>query len=217
MTMAGPVRVLICDDHPMYREGIRGLIHATPDLDIAGEADTGDGAIEQAAATHPDVVLMDLQMPHLNGIEATRALLQNNPDLAVLMLTMFDDDASVFAAMRAGARGYVLKGAGPEELLIAIRAAAHGEAIFSPRIARRLMDYFANLRPPAPPQAFPELTVREREILTLVAQGHRNADIAHQLFVSPKTVTNHITNILAKLQVADRTQAILRARDAGLA
>jgi DNA-binding NarL/FixJ family response regulator len=218
MTSTPAIRVLVCDDHPMFREGVRGLITAAPDMELAGEADAGDIAVELARATVPDVVLMDLQMPNLNGVEATRAITQTNPDAAVLMLTMFDDDSSVFAAMRAGARGYVLKGAGPEELLLAIRAAAHGEAIFSQQIARRLIDYFANLRPPtAPPPAFPQLTSREREVLTLVAQGHRNADIARGLFISVKTVTNHITNILTKLQVADRTQAILRARDAGLA
>lgn len=218
MTSTQAIRVLVCDDHPMFREGVRGLIAAAPDLELAGEADAGDIAVELARATTPDVVLMDLQMPNLNGIEATRAITQTNPDAAVLMLTMFDDDSSVFAAMRAGARGYVLKGAGPDELLLAIRAAAHGEAIFSQHIARRLIDYFANLRPPTPPPpVFPQLTSREREVLTLVAQGHRNADIARELFISTKTVTNHITNILTKLQVADRTQAILRARDAGLA
>ncbi len=197
MTSTPAIRVLVCDDHPMFREGVRGLIAAAPDLELAGEADAGDIAVELARATMPDVVLMDLQMPNLNGVEATRAITQTNPDAAVLMLTMFDDDSSVFAAMRAGARGYVLKGAGPEELLLAIQAAAHGEAIFSQQIARRLIDYFANLRPPTtPPPAFPQLTSREREVLTLVAQGHRNADIARGLFISTKTVTNHITNIL---------------------
>jgi DNA-binding NarL/FixJ family response regulator len=218
MTSTGLVRVLVCDDHPMFRDGVRGLVVAAPDLELVGEADTGDVAVELARTVEPDVVLMDLQMPNVNGVEATRAILQTHPDIAVLMLTMFDDDSSVFAAMRAGARGYVLKGAGPEELLLAIRAAAHGEAIFSAQIARRLIDYFANLHPPTtPPPTFPQLTNREREVLTLVAQGHRNADIARELFISIKTVTNHITNILTKLQVADRTQAILRARDAGLA
>src|SRR5712691_1732245 len=213
MTPARPVRILVCDDHPMFREGVRGLIAAASDLELAGEADTGDTAVELARAVQPD----DLQMPNLNGVEATRAIVQADPAVVVLMLTMFDDDSSVFAAMRAGARGYLLKGTGPEELLVAVRAAAHGEAIFSPQIARRLMDYFANLSPPAaPPLACPGLTSREREVLTLVARGHRNADIARERFISVKTVTNHITNILAKLQVADRTQAILRARDAGL-
>jgi DNA-binding NarL/FixJ family response regulator len=218
MTPARPARILVCDDHPMFREGVRALIAAAPDLEIAGEADTGDTAIELARTVQPDVVLMDLQMPNRNGVEATRAIVQADPACVVLILTMFEDDSSVFAAMRAGARGYLLKGSGPDELLAAVRAAAHGEAIFSPQIARRLMDYFANLRPPAaPPLAFPELTSREREVLTLVAQGRRNPDIARELFITVKTVTNHITNILTKLQVADRTEAILRARDAGLA
>jgi DNA-binding NarL/FixJ family response regulator len=218
MTSTGSIRVLVCDDHPMFRDGVRGLIAAAPDLELVGEVDTGDAAVELARVAEPDVILMDLQMPNVNGVEATRAILQTHPDITVLMLTMFDDDSSVFAAMRAGARGYVLKGAGPEELLLSIRAAAHGEAIFSAQIARRLIDYFASLRPPTMPlPTFPQLTNREREVLTLVAQGHRNADIARELFISVKTVTNHITNILTKLQVADRTQAILRARDAGLA
>jgi DNA-binding NarL/FixJ family response regulator len=218
MTDPRPIRVLVCDDHPMFREGIRGLIDAAADLELAGEAASGDIALELASVAAPDLVLMDIQIPILNGIEVTRRIVAANPDAAVLVLTMFDDDSSVFAAMRAGARGYVLKGVGPEELLMAIRAVARGEAIFSPQIARRLMDYFSQLHPPsAPANAFPDLTAREREILTYVAQGRRNAEIARELFLSPKTVTNHITNILAKLQVADRTEAILRARDAGLA
>lgn len=218
MSEARPIRVLICDDHPMFRQGVRGLIDVAMDLDAAGEAATGDVALEMASSVAPDVVLMDIQIPVINGIEVTRRIVAANPDAAVLVLTMFDDDSSVFAAMRAGARGYVLKGAGPEELLFAVRAAARGEAIFSPQIARRLMNYFATLHPTsAPANAFPDLTEREREILTHVAQGRRNSEIARDLFITPKTVTNHITNILAKLQVADRTEAILRAREAGLA
>jgi len=215
---ARPIRVLICDDHPMFRQGVRGLLDAATDLDVVAEAATGDAALELAVSAAPDVVMMDIQIPVINGIEVTRRIVAADPDAAVLVLTMFDDDSSVFAAMRAGARGYVLKGAGPEELLIAVRAAARGEAIFSPQIARRLMDYFSALHPAsAPASAFPDLTEREREILTHVARGRRNSEISRDLFISPKTVTNHITNILAKLQVADRTEAILRARDAGLA
>jgi len=218
MASDDPLRVLVCDDHPLFRDGLRGLIATAADLDLAAEAGDGAQVVELTRATSPDVVLMDLQLPSLNGIEATRAIVANHPDIAVVVLTMFDDDASVFAAMRAGARGYVLKGAGPEEVLRAVRAAGRGEAVFGQQIARRLMDYFGQLRPPAPRSpAFPELTAREREVLTLMALGHRNPDIARELFISAKTVTNHITSVLAKLQVADRTEAILRARDAGLA
>ena len=212
------IRILICDDHPMFLEGIRGVVAAAGDIEVVGEATTGDVAVELASTAAADVVLMDLQIPVLNGIEATRHIFAADPDAAVVMLTMFDDDASVFAAMRAGARGYVLKGVGPEELLAAIRAAARGEAIFSPQIARRLMNYFSTLHPAsAPAHAFPDLTAREREILIHIARGRRNAEIARDLFISPKTVTNHITNILAKLQAADRKEAMIRARDAGLA
>jgi DNA-binding NarL/FixJ family response regulator len=159
---------------------------------------------------------MDLQMPELNGIEATRRIVQASPHVGVLVVTMFEDDGSVFAAMRAGARGYLLKGAKYDEMLRAIRAVGGGEAIFSPAIAARLMDYFTTFRQPTIPQAFPELSEREREILDLIAQGQRNSDIAEKLFLSPKTVRNHVSNILSKLQVADRTEAILRAREAGL-
>jgi DNA-binding NarL/FixJ family response regulator len=159
---------------------------------------------------------MDLNMPGINGIEATRRILATNPHIHILVLTMFDDDDSVFAAMRAGARGYLLKGAEGDETVRAIYAVSSGEAIFSPSIARRLMQYFGAPRPTAPPQAFPDLTEREREILTLMAQGYTNMAIAEQLVLSPKTVRNHVSNIFSKLQVADRVEAIIRARDAGL-
>lgn len=209
-------RVLIADDHTLFRDGVRALLASAPDLELAGEAATGEEAIAFAGSLQPDVVIMDLQMPVLNGIEATRQIVHTSPHVNILVVTMFEDDHSVFAAMQAGARGYVLKGANHAEMLRAIRAVASGEAIFSPAIAMRLMDYFGNLRPKAPPNIFPELTDREREILKRIAHGEKNAEIATALVLSPKTVRNHITNILSKLQVADRAEAILRAREAGL-
>ena len=210
------IRVLIADDHTLFRDGVRALLASAPDLEFAGEAATGDAAIEMAAALQPDVVVMDIQMPGINGIEATRQIVQISPHVKILVVTMFEDEHSVFAAMRAGARGYVLKGANHAEMLRAIRAVGNHEAIFSPTIAARLMDFFANIRQLPPAQVFPELTDREREILGLIARRETNAEIATRLVVSPKTVRNHITNILSKLQVADRAEAILKAREAGL-
>jgi DNA-binding NarL/FixJ family response regulator len=214
--MDEPLRILIADDHLLFRDGLRALLKAAPDMELVGEAATGDEAVALAETLQPDVILMDLKMPGLTGIEATRHILQASPHIGVLVVTMFEDDASVFAAMRAGARGYVLKGALYDETLRAIRAVGSGEAIFSPSVAIRLIDYFADLRPSAAPPAFPGLTPREREILTLLAQGCTNERIAARLVLSPKTVRNHVTNILDKLQVADRVQAIIRAREAGL-
>ncbi len=210
------IRALIADDHTLFRDGLRALLASASDTELVGEAATGQEVIAQAAALQPDLIIMDLQMPVVNGIEATRQIVRTSPHINVLVVTMFDDDHSVFSSMQAGARGYILKGASHAEMLRAIRAVGSGEAIFSPAIAVRLMDYFASLRPTAPPQVFPELTEREREILRLIAQGYKNAEIASHLVLSPKTVRNHITNILSKLQVADRAEAILRARQAGL-
>ena len=210
------IRILIADDHPVFRYGLRALLQAEPATEVVGEAMTGNEAIALATSLQPDVILMDLNMPGINGIEATRRILATNPRINILVLTLLDDDDSVFAAMRAGARGYLLKGAEGEETVRAIHAVSSGEAIFSPSIARRLMQYFGAPRPTAPPQAFPDLTEREREILTLIAQGYTNMAIAEQLVLSPKTVRNHVSNIFSKLQVADRAEAIIRARDAGL-
>jgi DNA-binding NarL/FixJ family response regulator len=209
------IRVLIADDHVLIRSGMRALLTATDDMEVVGEAATGAEAITLAASIQPDVIVMDLRMPGVNGIEATRAILHENPHLRVLVVTLFEDDDSVFAALRAGARGYVLKEADETEVLRAIRAVAGGDAIFSAPIAGRVLAFFAAPRlAPTPP--FPDLTDREREILTLIAQGRSNAEIAEMLVVSLKTVRNYISSIFSKLHVADRAQAIVRARDAGL-
>ena len=214
-----PLRVLIADDHPFFRDGLRVLLEATADTELVGEATDGDEAIALAHTLRPDVILMDLRMPGLGGIEATRKILNENLQIGILVVTMIEDDASVFAAMRAGARGYLLKGADKDEMLLAIRAVGRGEAIFGPGIARRLVQYFTS-HAAVPTQAsrvvFPELTDREREILDLIAAGRNNQEIASQLFLSLKTVRNYVSNILTKLQVSDRAQAIVRAREAGL-
>jgi DNA-binding NarL/FixJ family response regulator/class 3 adenylate cyclase len=220
-TAMDTIRIFIADDHAMFREGLRALFAALPDIEVVGEAANGAAAVSQMATLQPDVILMDINMPELNGIEATRQILSMQPGMGIIMVTMLEDDASVFAAMRAGARGYVLKGAHHDEILQAIRAVATGQAVFGPAIAMRMMNFFQGLNQSAPKtnsasQAFPELTEREREVLILIAQGISNKEIAEKLVISMKTVSNHITNIFGKLQVADRAQAIIRARDAGL-
>jgi len=209
-----PVRVLIVDDHPVYRDGLRGLVDRAPDLELVGEAENGVAGVTLAAERHPAIVLMDLRMPEMSGIEATRRIVGADPTVGVLVLTMSEDDDSLIAAMRAGARGYIPKDADAEELLGAIRAAALGEAIFGASIATRLMSFFAGgARSTA---AFPELTERELEILEQIAAGRSNAEIGQRLAIAPKTVRNHVANVLNKLEVADRSQAIVRAREAGL-
>ncbi|MCB0050484.1 MAG: response regulator transcription factor [Caldilinea sp.] len=210
------LRVLIVDDHQLFRDGVKALLLAAPDIEVAGEAATGREAISLAGRLQPDIVLMDLQMPDMDGIQATRQILATYPQINILMVTMFEDDQSVFAAMRAGARGYVLKGARHDEMLRAIRAVGSGEAIFSPSIASRMMDFFASSRATTTETIFPDLTEREREVLSLMTRGQSNTEIADALTISVKTVRNHVSNIFSKLQVADRAQAVLRARDAGL-
>lgn len=214
--MTEPIRVLIADDNPGFRHGLRALLRSAPETEVAGEASTGEEAIALADRLQPDVVLMDIKMPDLNGVEATRRIMASSPHIGVLMLTMVEDDDAVFAAMRAGARGYLVKGALKAEVLRAIRAVSSGEAIFSPSIARRLIDYFSVPRSVSSDQLFPELTVREREILRLIAEHLTNPEIAARLSLSPKTVRNVASSIFNKLQVTDRAEAIVRARDAGL-
>ncbi len=212
------IKVLVVDDHTFYREGVRAMLKDAPEIEVIGEAINGEQAVTIALEQEPDVILMDLKMPDLNGVEATRQILHSHPHIAILVVTMFEDNDSVFAAMRAGARGYLLKDAGREELVRAIQAVSRGEAIFSPVIARRLMHYFRVMGAAWDKTvlAFPELTVREREILELIAHSESNDTIAHKLGLSLKTVQNNVSNIFSKLQVADRAQAIVRAREAGL-
>jgi DNA-binding NarL/FixJ family response regulator len=211
-----PLRVLIADDHPLFRKGMRALVESLPEMEVVGEATSGEDTIALAATLEPDIIVMDLQMPGGSGIVATRTILNASPHIRILIVTLFDDIESVFTALRAGARGYVLKDAGEGAMARAIQAVGRGEAIFSPAIATRLIDYFAAPHPAVPKELFPALTEREREVLALIAQGHSNADIARHLSLSIKTVHNYVSNIFSKLQVADRAQAIGRAREAGL-
>lgn len=209
------LRLLIADDHDFYREGVRTMLQTDPVMEVVGEALNGEQTITLAQQLQPELVLMDMKMPGINGVEATRHIVKSYPQTRILVVTMFDDDSLVFAAMRAGARGYLLKDAHREELLRAIKAVSYGEAIFSPSIAQRMIQYFAALPVPPLAQAFPDLSKREREILHLMAQGQGNPAIARQLVLSLKTVQNHVSNILNKLQATDRVQAIIRAREAG--
>ncbi len=210
------LRTLIVDDHPLFRKGMRTLLDSMPDIEVVGQAATGTEAMEMAVALQPDLVLMDLQMPEGSGLSAIRQIVRTSPHIRILVVTLFEDDDSVFAAVQAGAKGYVLKDIGEEEMMRAIRAVGGGEAIFSPAIATRLIDYFSASRAVIPDEVFPELTEREREVLGRIARGQTNAEIAAQLTITLKTVRNHVTNIFSKLQVADRAQAVIRARDAGL-
>lgn len=208
------LRIMLADDHPMFREGLLASLDGP--FEIVGTASDGEEAVHLAEKLQPDVILMDVSMPGMNGIEATREIVRQSPHIGILILTMFDDDASVFSAMRAGARGYLLKGANKQEIVRALQAVGDGEAIFGSRIAHRMMYYFDAMAGNAAVPPFPELTEREREVLEWIATGQENAAIARKLGVSLKTLRNHVSNILNKLQVADRAQAILMAREAGL-
>jgi DNA-binding NarL/FixJ family response regulator len=214
--MSEALRVLVVDDHEEFRHSLETLLGAMDDVEVVGRAGDGRRAVALALDLQPDVVVMDLHMPDLNGVEATRRIVATSPHIAVLVLTMFDDDDSVFAAMRAGARGYLLKGADHTEILRAIEGLSRGEAIFGPSVAQRIIEFFTAPRHARIEPVFPELTEREHEVLDLIAAGHNNTEIGEQLVLSPKTVRNHVSNIFTKLQVADRAQAIVRARQAGL-
>jgi len=214
--MNRPIRILIADDHPLFRGGLRALLESIADTEVVGEAETGEEAVEIALAFVPDVVVMDINMPGLNGIDATRRIVDESDQINVLVMTMHDDDDVVFAAIRAGARGYQLKGAAQDETLRAIRSVANGEAIFGPGIADRLQRFLAMPTALDPGEAFPQLTERELEVLQFLAERRTNAEIAAKLFLSQKTVRNYVSAIFAKLQVADRAEAGLVARAAGL-
>jgi DNA-binding NarL/FixJ family response regulator len=206
------LRVLLADDHPLFRDGLKALLASVVDAEVVGEAATGVEVVERTLELQPDVVLMDLHMPELNGIEATRSIVESSPHVGVLVLTMVEDDDAVFTAMRAGARGYLVKGSSQAEILHAIRAVGSGEAVFGPVIAQRLIEYFS-ASPAGPSDAFPQLTPREREVLELLAQGESNQAIARRFPLSQKTVRNHVSNIFTKLRVTDRAQAIVKARE----
>jgi DNA-binding NarL/FixJ family response regulator len=210
------LQVLIVDDHPLFRKGMRVLLESIPDCIVIGEADTSEAAIELAIQLQPDLILMDLQMPGGSGLDATREITRMSPHIQILVVTLFEDNDSIFAALRAGARGYILKDTDEEEMIRAIQAVGNGEAIFSPSIANHLMDFFSSSRKQIPSDVFPELTNREREILELIAVGESNPSIAESLVISLKTVRNHVSNIYSKLQVVDRAQAVVKARESGL-
>lgn len=214
------IRLLIVDDHPLYLEGLRSFFSTIKDIELVAEGTTGKEAVERAVELQPDVVLMDIDLPGINGVEATRSILSKSPSIGIVMVTMLEDDRSLFSAMRAGARGYVLKGAEPNELLQSIKAVAIGQVLFGPSVAARIMRFFeeqvVETKSSLPEGAFPQLTPRELEVLELIAEGDKNNEIAGKLVISEKTVRNHVTNIFSKLQVADRVEAIIKAREAGI-
>ena len=210
------IRILLADDHPVFRRGMIALLESVSGIEVVGQAGTGARAVELARELVPDVILMDIKMPDMLGIDATRAILRENPGLGILMITMLEDDESIYASMRSGARGYVLKGATGDEIVRAVRTIAEGEAIFGPAVARRLSGFFAGQERSRLEQSFPQLTEREREVLALVALGLSNGEIALRLTLSDKTVRNHVSSILAKMEARDRNEAIVRAREVGL-
>jgi DNA-binding NarL/FixJ family response regulator len=210
------IRVLVADDHPTFRRGLGALLASLPGVELVGEAPDGETAVELAGTLSPDVVVMDLGMPGIGGVEATRRIVAALPSMAVLVLTMLDEDESVFAAMRAGARGYVVKGADTDDVLRALQSVARGDAVFGPAVAGRVLSYLTRPLSARDPVLFPELSDREREVLELMARGLSNGEIARTLVVSPKTVRNHVSNVFSKLQVTHRAEAVVRARRAGL-
>lgn len=216
MSAEQPVRVLVADDHPVFRDGFAALLGSIPAVEVVGTAAHGEEAVAAARELAPDVIVMDVQMPGLDGIEATRAVLAERPETGVVVLTMSEEDATVFSAIRAGARGYLLKGAEPDEVVRAITTVAAGGVVFGAILAHRIADFFASAPSSTAESRFPTLTARELEVLNLVAAGLSNGQIAGRLFLSQKTVRNHVHAVLTKLQAADRAQAIVQARDAGL-
>jgi DNA-binding NarL/FixJ family response regulator len=210
------IRILVVDDHPLFRDGVVAALLTAQDVEVVGEAGDVAGAIRSAAELSPDLVLMDLQLPDGSGVDATRAIVDTLPAVRVLVMTMSDDDEAVVAAMRAGARGYLIKGTGRDDVLQAVRTVASGGAVFSPAVADRLGGLFASLAAVPGKVAFPSLTDREQQVLDLVARGYDNRRIARELFLSDKTVRNHVSNVLTKLAVEDRSEAARRARNAGL-
>lgn len=214
--MSAPIRIVLADDHPMVRYGIVAVLADAPEVEVVAEASSGSELLVAVHEHRPDVVVTDLDMPGMGGAEATARLRERHPEVAVLVLTMHADDDSLFAALRAGARGYLLKGADRAELVRAIQSVAAGEAVYGAAVAARIVDFFTGAGGDRSAQAFPELTDREREVLTLVAAGKRNSEIAAALGLSDKTVRNHVSAVLVKLQVPDRTAAAIKAKDAGL-
>ncbi|MGW3667797.1 response regulator transcription factor [Streptomyces sp. NPDC005141] len=211
---AGPIRVLIADDHPVVRRGMSALLASLDGVEVVAEAANGEEALREAQLSRPDVVVMDIQMPVLDGVEATRRLTALLPEVAVLVVTMFEDDETVVSAMRAGARGYLLKGAQQEEILTTLRSVAAGQYVIAPGVAARLLGRLAPAAAPATP--FPELTAREREVLDRVARGYPNARVAADLSLAEKTVANRLSAIFLKLGVSGRTEAVIMAREHGL-
>ncbi len=212
-----PIKVLLVDDHTLFRKGIRMILEQMPDVEVAGEAATGEEAVARAHELVPDVILMDIKMPGINGIEATRQILKENPHIGIILVTMFDDPESVFSGMRAGARGYVLKEAEPEVLRRAIDAAYHEEVMLCPIIAKKVLEHFGREpKPRQPDLLYEQLSQRELQVLQLAAEGLSNKEIAQRLVISVKTAKNHVSNIFAKLQVNDRTQAVIYALRKGL-